>query len=91
MNHSRNEEIWGSEAQIFDPTRFEDKSKEEQLMTFGAGVHACPGRQLALEALCVIVEQLEPAIKRLDETKVSKLEFNRPSLADRDYAYVEFY
>lgn len=59
-----------------------------RLPVFGAGLHACPGRKLALASMRHLVSRLRPLIKSLEDR--SPLQFDRPSLADRDYAFVEF-
>ncbi|KAJ2720646.1 hypothetical protein GGI07_004491 [Coemansia sp. Benny D115] len=42
--------VWGDRAEVFDPQRFLNRSGDElrrRLLTFSAGVRACPGKNLA--------------------------------------------
>jgi cytochrome P450 len=54
---------------------------------FGAGVHACPGKSIALASMTSIVSTLLPRIAHIE--CVSPLMFDRPSLADREFCVVK--
>ncbi|MET0197831.1 MAG: cytochrome P450, partial [Rhodococcus fascians] len=43
---NRDESVWGPDAAEFNPERFLDPPKQE-IMTFGHGIHFCPGAHLA--------------------------------------------
>ena len=43
---NRDEAVWGEDAGEFDPQRFVDRHDRE-IMTFGMGIHFCPGAYLA--------------------------------------------
>ena len=72
----------------FEPCRFAPGALDDpRLPVFGAGTHACPGRKLALHCIRQIVTRLRPRLQSLGICDV--LHFDRPSLADRDFAHVQ--
>nr|QPD79369.1 abscisic acid 8'-hydroxylase 3 [Impatiens walleriana] len=47
-----------SNPQNFDPSRFEDTPKPYTFMPFGAGVHMCPGNELAKVEMWIMIHHL---------------------------------
>jgi cytochrome P450 len=98
LAQGRDRAVFGNNADTFDPIRNTDIS-----FAFGyvkstahcahvnssakcsSGLHACPGRNIALTSMETIVGTLRPHLRSLES--VSALQFDRPSLADREFAW----
>ena len=61
-------ELWGDDAEEFNPHRWHTLEKPPQLMTFIQGAHACIGRNMAVQEM-----------KALLCTLVANFEFEKPS------------
>ena len=76
----------GRSATLFaDPHRWNPARRPDVAFCFGAGLHACPGKTFALESMAKIVAAVWPRLGALG--RCSDLRFDRPSLADRDFAF----
>ncbi len=76
----------GRDETLFaQPNTWDASQRRDVSFCFGAGQHACPGKSLALQSMATVASLVYPRIASLG--RVSKLCFDRPSLADRDYAY----
>ncbi len=69
-------------TQFQDPDQWNpNRQGLEAGFCFGAGVHACPGKVIAMSATTAIVQTLLPKIEKV--LRATSLRFDRPSLADR--------
>jgi hypothetical protein len=77
----------GRNAELFpSPHQWDSSRKSVDVgFCFGSGVHACPGRTFAIESMATIVAAVRPHLGALG--KCSALRFDRPSLADREFAF----
>ncbi|CAK5264662.1 unnamed protein product, partial [Mycena citricolor] len=51
-------EIWGEDAHLFRPYRFQDRAMERQLFVFSEGPRACIGKRFALTEIKVLTATL---------------------------------
>ena len=73
--------------QFPDPAAFDlDRSNARQHLSFGFGIHTCPGAPLARAEGCVSVERL---LDRLGDIRISELEHGPPGA--RHFEYVPTY
>jgi hypothetical protein len=78
----------GRNAELFpNPHQWDPNRKSDIGFCFGSGVHACPGRTFAIESMATIVSAVRPHLGALG--KCSALRFDRPSLADREFAFAK--
>lgn len=84
---SHDPELW-KDPDEWNPDRFLEKGSEERIVTFGKGVHACPGKEIALRVMWIVAREV--LLQTSSIIKMSKLDYSRPSLADRDFCYLSW-
>lgn len=63
----RDKNIWGADADVFDPERWEHfRPKANEFMPFGGGPRACAGRQKALMETSYLVVRMLKTFDRIE-------------------------